>query len=90
MALLGTSALSCFELRGDLYVPLGKPWFEAAQLGLTLWRGKFEEQEGEWLRWCREDGSLIPTGAERADRAEVRAERMADKLRALGIDPEER
>jgi hypothetical protein len=70
-----------------------------------------------WLRWTAPDGSLLLTGAERAEhereRAEYereraehereraeeafviateersRAERLAEKLRALGINPEE-
>jgi hypothetical protein len=71
---LGEPALHCFELRGDLYVPLATPWFEAAALGLSLWQGQFEHEPGEWLRWCRRDGSLIATGAERAGSAEARAD----------------
>lgn len=65
-------------------------------LGLTLWQGKFEGLEAQWLRWCDPDGHLIPTGAERAEqerrRAEQereRAERLAAQLRALGVEPEE-
>ncbi|MBA3631348.1 MAG: Uma2 family endonuclease [Acidobacteria bacterium] len=49
-------------------------------LGLTLWRGEFEEEEFEWLRWCDADGNLILSGKERAEKAER-------KLRELGIDP---
>jgi len=30
----------------------------------------------------------VPTGAERADAAEQRAEQLAARLRELGIDPE--
>ena len=35
-------------------------------LSLRLWRGVFEGVEAEWLRWCKADGTIIPTGEERA------------------------
>ncbi len=35
-------------------------------LSLQLWRGVFEGVEAEWLRWCKADGTIIPTGEERA------------------------
>lgn len=62
---------------------------EGIGLGLTLWEGQFEEEVTRlWLRWCDQDGQVIPTGAEGQDRAQQRAERLAERLRALGIDPE--
>ena len=58
-------------------------WLTAAGIGLTLWSGQFEEEVTRlWLRWCDRDGQVIPTGAERADR-------LAERLRALGINPDE-
>ena len=72
-------------------------WLEEVGLGLTLWSGEFEEEVTRiWLRWCNHEGQVIPTGAEQAEverqRAEVerqRAERLADRLRTLGVDPDE-
>lgn len=72
-------------------------WLETAGLGLMLWQGAFEESVSRlWLRWCNEQGQIIPTGAERADaehqRADAerqRAERLAEKLRELGINPDD-
>ncbi len=77
-------------------------WLAKAQIGVTLWSGVYEGVAATWLRWCAEDGTLIPTGAERAEqereraeqereRAEQereRAERLAARLRELGIDPD--
>jgi hypothetical protein len=63
-------------------------WFDEVQLGVTLWRGIYEEREDTWLRWCDRNGVVIPTGAERADAEHERAERLAAKLRAAGIDPD--
>ena len=79
-------------------------WLEAVGLGLTLWEGQFEENVTRlWLRWCDQDGQVIPTGAEasrlerqraeserqRANSEQQRAERLAERLRAMGIDPDQ-
>jgi Uma2 family endonuclease len=71
-------------------------WLEAIGLGLTLWEGQFEEEVNRlWLRWCDREGQIILTGAEgqeaerrRANAEQQRAERLAQQLRALGIEPE--
>ena len=58
-------------------------WLEGVGLGLTLWSGQFEEEVTRlWLRWCDRNGQVIPTGAERADR-------FAERLREMGVDPDE-
>ena len=70
---------------------------ETAGIGLTLWDGEYEEKiTRQWLRWCDAKGQVLPTGAERAnaqqqraDAQQQRAERLAAKLRELGIDPDE-
>jgi hypothetical protein len=79
-------------------------WLNAIGLGLTLWEGAFEEDLPRlWLRWCDRDGQVIPTGAERASEAELKAQeaelkaqeaelkaqRLAERLRAMGVNPEE-
>jgi Putative restriction endonuclease len=79
-------------------------WLPTVGLGLTLWEGPFEDEVTRlWLRWCDRDGHVIPTGAERAEaesqraeterqRADVerqRAERLAERLRQLGVNPED-
>ncbi len=84
---LGVSPLYVWELRGNVYV-LVEPWFETLGLGLVEWPGQYEDMSAVWLRWRRRDGSLVPTGAERAETEKQRADRMAEKLRALGIDPD--
>lgn len=95
--------LEVFTLRANVYQPGTPKLLSAVGLGLTLWQGKYEGQEARWLRWCDEQGRLIPTGRERADeehlradeerqgreQAEARARRLAEQLRALGIDPAE-
>ena len=79
-------------------------WLEEVGLGLTLWSGQFEEEVTRlWLRWCDREGRVIPTGAEgqaierlraeaeqqRADGAESKAQRLAERLRAMGVNPDE-
>jgi hypothetical protein len=59
--------------------------------GARLWRGKYEDAEREWLRWCDRDGKVIPTGAERATGAEQRAKeeqqaRVAAEQRAQAAE----
>jgi hypothetical protein len=79
-------------------------WLESVGIGLTVWEGEFEEAvQRVWLRWCDRQGAVIPTGAEgqqverqradaerqRADTEQQRAERLAERLRMMGIDPNE-
>jgi hypothetical protein len=55
---------------------------------LTLWQGEFESRQDLWLRWCDKDGNIFLTGDERAEEAEQKAQRLAEQLRALGVDPD--
>lgn len=72
------------ELEGSILY-----WLETVGLGLTLWEGTFEGVPSTWLRWCDKEGNVILTGNERANQAEEREERLAARLRELGIDPDE-
>jgi len=85
---LSDQVLRVYALHTGDYVehPTGR--LATAQIGVTVWTGRFEERTATWLRWCYEDGTLIPTGAERAEQAEERVERLAAHLRELGIDPD--
>ena len=49
--------------------------FESIGLGLTIWSGRFENTDGQWLRWTDTEGVVIPTGAERAVAAEEEMEK---------------
>jgi Uma2 family endonuclease len=77
---LGEGVLRCFVVTGREYQPLAGQWLPGVGLGLTLWEGDFEGHHRQWLRWCDQQGQVIPTGAERAARLEAR-------LRELGIEP---
>ncbi|RCJ34586.1 hypothetical protein A6769_21900 [Nostoc punctiforme NIES-2108] len=85
---LGEKVLRVYELRGRRYFETSENWLEQVGLGVTLWEGKFEDRQDTWLRWCYQDGTVLPTGDEHASLAEQRAQILADRLRAMGIDPE--
>ena len=92
-----------YQLVGDTYIEETGRLLAGVGMGLTLWQGDYEGVNALWLRWIDHRGQLIPTGAERAEQehqraeqeyqralaAEQRAERLAARLRELGIDPAE-
>jgi Putative restriction endonuclease len=77
-------------------------WFETLQLGLGVWSGSYQGIEGQWLRWYDAANVWIPTEVEarrsaeqqvqqesdRADEAQLKADRLAAKLRSMGVDPD--
>ena len=97
----GEPPLRAFALHGSFYKSMSGLTFPDIGLSLVLWEGTFEDTKDLWLRWADLKGNVIPTGAERAederkraederkraDAAQARANRLAEKLRALGIDP---
>ncbi|MCC5618683.1 Uma2 family endonuclease [Nostoc sp. CHAB 5836] len=92
---LGEKVLRVYELRGRRYFETSENWLEQVGLGVTLWEGKFEDRQDTWLRWCYQDGIVLLTGDERAQQAEQRASQaeqraqiLAERLRAMGVDPE--
>lgn len=100
---LSDEALQVFTLHGASYQRLAQPWLPEVGLGVTLWRGVYENVGDTYLRWVDQAGNLLPTGneraareaeraareAERAAREAERAERLAAKLRELGLNPEQ-
>jgi hypothetical protein len=87
--LMNGALLRVFGLTVGRYRDISEPfWLETVGLGLTLWNGEFEQVQGLWLRWCDRQGAIVPTGAEDRDRERSRAERLAERLRSLGVDPD--
>lgn len=87
--LLSDDVLRVYELRRLHYRALGESLLlPGIGLGLQLWRGAYEGHDNSWLRWVDANGQLIPTGGERAQQAEQRAERLAEQVRRLGGEPE--
>ena len=71
---LGEVPLRAFELHGAAYVELVRAWFEDVGLGLVEWEGTFEGIRRRWLRWSTRDGTVLPTGEERAAEEKGRAD----------------
>jgi len=86
---LDGGVLSVFELHGRHYKPIEPAWMPEAGLGLVLWEGVYEGNDGRWLRWCDKQGQVIATGQERAEQARLRENRLREQLRALGVEPAE-
>ncbi|PSN15511.1 hypothetical protein C7293_07070 [filamentous cyanobacterium CCT1] len=61
-------------------------WLSDLDIGLGLWEGEFEGIWGHWLRWCNASGRWLSTDTEAAVE---RADRLAQRLRELGVDPDE-
>jgi Uma2 family endonuclease len=97
----GEPSVRLFALQNMEYLPMQDNVFTHVGLGLVLWQGVFEGRMDTWLRWCYPDGTVIPTGRERAEtekqRAEVEKQRaetaeanvaaLVAQLQALGITP---
>lgn len=75
-------------------------WLPSIELSIGLWQGTFQGIERLWLRWYDAQGNLIPTPAEKSEQQRestqkqleqerTKAERLATKLRELGVNPEE-
>ena len=71
---LGDKQLRIYELVGRRFRETSETWLEQVELGLTLWSGEFEGRQDTWLRWCYQDGNILPTGDERAQIAEQQAQ----------------
>jgi Uma2 family endonuclease len=75
---LGKRTLRLFRLDGGKYVECASPqWMPEIGLGLTLWKGEFQDVDAEWLRFTDQNGALIPTAQEEKLEAAARAEKEA-------------
>jgi len=88
-----------FQLVGGFYQALNliNDHYVSEKLNLALvrWSGDYEGVEAVWLRWVTLDGKLLPTKSERlrqaedrAEQAQAQAEKLAAKLREMGINPD--
>lgn len=88
-----------------LLLPNERGHFPIEPLGVELgiWQGRYQNVVLPWLRWWNGRGDLLLTGEERAGQAGIqlerveaqlekerlRAERLSEQLRALGVDPDQ-
>lgn len=66
----------------------GHYWIPGLNLFIGVWEGTHEGRTGYWLRWWNAQGELLLWSEERAEQERQRAERLAERLRQLEIDPE--
>jgi len=71
-------------------------WIESIGLFLGVWTGKKAEEHGNWLRWWDRSGNLLLWGTELVEQqrqlteqAEQKAQKLAERLRSLGVVSEE-
>ena len=64
-------------------------WMPEIGLGIGYERGNYSGVIRDWLYWYTSDNIRYPTPAEQIDRERTRSNKLAAKLRLLGIDPDE-
>jgi Uma2 family endonuclease len=83
-AYLSREQLKVYVLTGGVYQkrPESDSFATVEGLQLRLWVGVYEGQHETWLRWADECGTLIATGAERANAEAERANAEAERAKA--------
>ncbi|MEM7717510.1 MAG: Uma2 family endonuclease [Cyanobacteria bacterium P01_A01_bin.68] len=88
-----TNEIQAFHLVGGHYQPvdISQETVPIPELGLSLglWSGSFRNINRLWLRWFTLEGDLIQVPEEQAEAAQRKADRLAEKLRELGVNPDE-
>ncbi len=90
--------LEVYQLEQGKYIlQSGEPvWLVELKLGIGRDRGTYQGITREWLYWYDEQGNRYPTPEERIleaqqqiREAQQRAQRLEERLRSFGIDPNE-
>jgi Uma2 family endonuclease len=89
-----TGNLDVYQLVAGSYQRLepnahGRVLIPPVGLELGVWDGRYGQNEAHWLRWWDEQGNVLPSPEEREKRQHERAERLAAKLREMGVDPDQ-
>jgi Uma2 family endonuclease len=66
----------------------GQIWIPELELFIGIWSGERLGQSMNWLRWWDRSGNLLLWSSEQSEQERLRAEKLAAKLRELGIDPD--
>jgi Uma2 family endonuclease len=76
-------------INGEYQTLQGNPiWLAEVGLGIGMERGTYQGINREWLYWYNEQGKRLLTPEEQAKQAQQRAEILAERLRAMGVDPD--
>ncbi len=88
-----TNQVRIFQLVGTRYQEITSSdkrlWLDEVELGLGIWQGSYQNTQGSWLRWYDASNNWIPTPTETVEQERGKSERLAAKLRELGINPED-
>ena len=69
---------------------LGEPvWMPEIGLGIGREIGTYDRCQREWLYWYDSEGTRFLTPDEAAEQERQRTQRLAERLREMGIDPEQ-
>lgn len=84
-------ALEVYRLVEGNYIlqPGSQVWMPEIGLAIGRERGTYLGRRREWLYWYDREGRKLLTPEELVQQERERAERLAQKLRELGINPEE-
>ncbi|MEA5511696.1 Uma2 family endonuclease [Crocosphaera sp. UHCC 0190] len=64
-------------------------WLSELNLGIGKEIGTYQGIKREWLYWYDQDGKRYLTPEERALQAQERTKKLEEKLRSLGVDPDQ-
>ena len=83
--------LEIYKLENSEYIlqPNAQVWMPELGLALGRERGTYLGRTREWLYWYDEQGKRLPTPEELAQQERLKAEKLVQKLRDLGINPED-
>ena len=89
-----TASVEVFHLVDGRYqrvVANERGHYPILQLGVELgiWQGLYGNMELPWLRWSDSKGNLLLNGDERVEQERQRANRLAERLLQMGINPDE-
>lgn len=86
---LGEDILTIHKLVGRNYIKTQETWLTDINLGVTFWEGEFEGRTDTWLRWCDQNGTVIATGDERAEREKLEKEEAQRVAQSERLQKEE-
>lgn len=76
-------------VNGQYVLQLGAPfWIPEIGLGIGRGQGTYRAWTREWLYWYDQNGNRLSAPAEVALAERQRAERLAERLRQMGVDPD--